>query len=90
MASIKRARGSPTGQTPKKPPKSSKHIVNDPQRTGWTPSEDATLVQYVCDEGFFNVWPKARASHSIWERASSSLADHGHKTKRTSKLDLYS
>ena len=51
--STKRVRGSPTGQTPKKPPKASRNSVNDPQRTGWTPSKDATLVQYVCNEGFF-------------------------------------
>ena len=85
--SAKRARGSPTGQTPKKPPKAGKY---DPQRTGcsWTTSEDATIIQFVYNEGFFDFWPKARASHSIWEKASSSLTEHGHKTKRTSKLDF--
>ena len=90
MAS-KRVRGSSTGQTPKKPPKSTKSVPQIHQyllscpRSNWTISEDLSLAHFIADEeGFLTIWPKARTGHSVWERASTYLAVKGHVTKRTS------
>ena len=94
MAS-KRVASSPTGLTPKAKQAPPKRIDKSKEKQGkkrlsfgvgtsWSIEEEASLVEYVINNGFVDHWPASKKPQ-LWEGASKFVSSQSGHPPRTSK-----